>query len=400
VSKIRETPDPELDALVRSRLHASVDRVRVPSPPAETALAVLGRAQQTERRRQHRGRAVAGAAVVLLVLVSVIGLTRVRDDGTRTVGAGATAPGSQVPSTTGSVGTVAPMPTTLEPVPSSVAPAGTRAPAKGGGTIVPPLTVAPGPPPVPVSASSDGVPHLLLPGWTTVGFSTLDASAGSGGPPYVEYQFARDDQRLQLSFYAESEYGTRVGHLIEPVPVRGGNGQLLDYGNGRYRVDFIEGNRTWEADGGPFASPQAIVDVLETIEGADPQTWKASLPADAVTAETRFETVEQILVQVPIPPGFDVEALKTKNLPSSRYDLTAKVIGSVECAWIRRWLDAPPDSTQRPEAVAALGGVASWPALKAMRADGAYPDAAVDYARRAVRGDREGLAGYEQALGC
>lgn len=397
----RSSAPHDLDDEVRTSLQTSMATVHIAEPPIDAARSVLRRAQVTQRRRQRRERAAVGVAVVVLLFGAALAVSRARQDGAQGVDAGATPPGS-APGTAPVTTNVSPPTTVVVPVPTSVVPSGSSLPRRSLGTIVPPSTtqLAPAAPATP-AGSSDDVPHIALPGWTTTYFVVVDAANGwPQGPPYTEYQFTKGDQRLQVSFYAESDFDARASHNRELVDVRGGTGRLLDYGGGRYRVNLVERGRTWEADGGPYPSLDAFLEVVDQIQHVDEATWKASLPAGAVTDDERAATVDKILVGVPIPPGFDVEGLRTKAQPNGWYQLSAEVLGSVECAWIERWLDAPDDTTQKPEAVAALAGVSSWPAWQAMRAEGEYPDVAAEYARRAVRGDRAGLEGYEAALGC
>jgi hypothetical protein len=59
----------------------------------------------------------------------------------------------------------------------------------------------------------------------------------------------------------------------------GQKASLLDYGNGRYRVDVLVGEHTFEFDGEPFAS---LDEFLATINSSRPA---AAAPPAEVTAE-------------------------------------------------------------------------------------------------------------------
>src|SRR5262249_11556855 len=118
------------------------------------------------------------------------------------------------------------------------------------------------------------------------------------------------------------------------VAVRGVTGSLLDYGNGRYRVDWVERGRTWEADGEPFAGKAAFLAALGTLHGATSEAWLATLPAGTVLPDQLDTVIDDVLRGVPIPDGFDVAALRAATAPSSKYNLVARVLGPLTCAWI------------------------------------------------------------------
>jgi hypothetical protein len=84
---------------------------------------------------------------------------------------------------------------------------------------------------------------------------------------------------------------------------------LLDYGNGRYRVDVLVGDYTMEFDGEPFGS---VDDFLATVGTARPTadapavditapTVEATLDADGMPQATGAATEAQ--AQVPPPTG-------------------------------------------------------------------------------------------------
>jgi hypothetical protein len=105
-----------------------------------------------------------------------------------------------------------------------------------------------------------------------------------GGPETgIEYQFTRGGTSLQLHLYAggRATYEMRVGgDQRSSVEALGRPASLLDYGNGRYRVDVLIGDRTWEFDGEPFTSVDEFLAAVDAIQEVDEATWQRSL-ADA-----------------------------------------------------------------------------------------------------------------------
>ena len=103
---------------------------------------------------------------------------------------------------------------------------------------------------------------------------------------YVEYGFERDGVGLQLSFYEGGRAAFELRTMDDTrraVTVGGRPGVLLDYGDGRYRVDLFDGVRTWEADGSPFPSAEAFLAAVGQIRAVDDATWQASV-ADATSS--------------------------------------------------------------------------------------------------------------------
>jgi hypothetical protein len=115
-----------------------------------------------------------------------------------------------------------------------------------------------------------GHPAMIkLDGWTVSYVAVVDG--------FSEYQFASGSRSLQVSFY---EQGLRSGNSTNPteVPLRGTTGITTDEGAPRYRVDWDEQGRTWEADGAPFADVAEFLATLEDLRVVDQATWKAFLP--------------------------------------------------------------------------------------------------------------------------
>jgi hypothetical protein len=91
---------------------------------------------------------------------------------------------------------------------------------------------------------------------------------------------------------------------------------------------------------------------------------------------------------VPLPPGLDVASLlqgDDGNVPD-RYQLAAKVSGTVACAWLDRWMAARRDGDDRSvrQAVGVLATSHDWRVLHDMQAAGDYPRVLWQYADAAA----------------
>lgn len=270
------------------------------------------------------------------------------------------------------------------------------------------LVLRGGPSRVVVSPASGGtraplpaVPRVVVPAWTTTFFEAT--------PTYTEYQLTNGDRRLQISFYGPDDYDGRVGgDTRSPIEVRGASGSLLDYGEGRFRADWREGGRTWEADGGPFPDRDAFLTVVASITvSEDVAAWEATLPAGTISSTARADAVTALLSDVPIPDGFDVAALQA-GPPSMRYYLATDVLGAVACRWMDIWANQP-GSPAAEQAKAALATTHQWHGLNDIAADGGYSSVLWQYADAMATGDpssassddKSNLAqSYVSALGC
>lgn len=137
--------------------------------------------------------------------------------------------------------------------------------------------------------------QVVLPGWTTTHlftFGTEEHTADDLADPTkaaslvgVEYQFVRPGQRLQLHIYSGGKkmYDARTGgDPRSTVRAFGRDASLLDYDEhngrgGRYRLDVLVGDHTWEFDGAPFVSAEDFLAAIESLRLVSHEDWLASL---------------------------------------------------------------------------------------------------------------------------
>jgi len=153
------------------------------------------------------------------------------------------------------------------------------------------------------------------------------------------------------------------------------------------------------------ADADAFKVLLATLKRVDTDTWLSAMPASVVKTPDRDRTINQMLQGVPLPTGFDAKDIKGAELTKDRYQLGAAVAGTVGCQWFKRWSDArgAHDRAKEREATAALATAKSWPILKEMAKQGAYPDVLIAFAAAMPSGDWYGrpLTGeVESGLGC
>ena len=108
---------------------------------------------------------------------------------------------------------------------------------------------------------------------------------------------------------------------------------------------------------------------------------------------------------IPLPPGFTVADVPGQGLTNNRYQLGATVTGAVACTWLKQWSQARAtgDGAKVKQAIDAMATAPSWPILKEMRSQGAYPEAVDDFAKAMPSGTWYGrpLEGdADSGLGC
>jgi hypothetical protein len=148
---------------------------------------------------------------------------------------------------------------------------------------------------------SGGLAFVELPGWQLERYAEIRYPAGEGTAAVSEpeYQWTRDGRRMQLHLYpgGRAMYDLRVGGDVrQDVEAFGRPASLLDYGTGRYRVDVLIGEDTYEFDGESFASADAFFAAI----GAARSTATAP-PAEVTEAPLELKVPFDPDVNEPVP---------------------------------------------------------------------------------------------------
>lgn len=124
--------------------------------------------------------------------------------------------------------------------------------------------------------------------------------------------------------------------------------------------------------------------LLDSLRLVDDQAWRGALPESVVLPEQRADVVRLVLTGVPLPQGFDVDALTGSITSYDRYQVGAAVLGPVVCAWLDQWDDATArvDTAAIQQAHQALATAPGWPFLREMDDEGDYPEAIREVSRK------------------
>lgn len=260
----------------------------------------------------------------------------------------------------------------------------------------------------PLVRAAEGSPRLLLEGegWTVTRADELRGGTG-------ETVFARGGASFQLNWQSARLHPIYVRDrrggqdLVRRTEVLGSPALVFRYERSdRYEALWRDARFSLYLSG-HAPDLDAFLGVLGALRPAGVDEWLSAMPASAVRPSARTEVVEAMLRDVPLPPGFALDALRRGDeTVRDRYQLGAEVAGTVACAWIGRWLDArrTGDEPAAGEAVAAMASSREWAVLREMDREGDYPEVLWRYADAmagvpvVVGGSIE--ATYARSLGC
>ena len=258
---------------------------------------------------------------------------------------------------------------------------------------------------------AEASPRILVgaEGWALVRADEFTEGEG-------ETTFARGDDRADLRWNPDGDHGRLVedrrasADLDTTAPVLGQTAVVIRYTDSNAHVAM------WRQGGSSLefrdddTTLEAFTALLASLRVASVDQWLGAMPESVVRPDARAAAVEEMLAGIPIPPGFDLAALRAGDgLVRDRYQLGARVSGAVACAWIGKWVAAREagDTAGVQAAVAAMATAREWPVLREMDAEGAYPEvlwelAAAMPSNGTVPGGRPMTIAesYEAALGC
>lgn len=257
--------------------------------------------------------------------------------------------------------------------------------------------------------AAESSPLLLLDadGWSV---ERADIYWGDEG----EMNFVNGDATLDLhwrdgaAFDEYVEDRSREAVDSDTTTVLGHDARMFLYAGGGndWTTLFHDGRYTIEVRG--VFNDAVYRSLLDSLVEVDVDTWLSAMPDSVIASADRPAAVRAMLVDIPMPNGFDATALEDGPL-RERYQLGAEVAGTVACAWIERWVDATErgDQSAADTAAAALETSREWSILLEISDFGAYPEVLWEYVD-AVNGDGTVTGGrelsvessYRQALGC
>jgi hypothetical protein len=217
--------------------------------------------------------------------------------------------------------------------------------------------------------------------------------------PASQYESYLNDRQ------GEGQTPTEIAFLGRPATMFTDTGTAPGMGPSFDTLVSPEGKTFVEIRGDELGSEDAYRQLLDSFERTDVNTWLSALPANAVKPADRSATVDEMLRGIPLPPGFDTAPLKRGDTVLDRYQLGARVAGSVACDWLDRWTEglAKGDQAEVQQAKDALATSHDWPILQEMDKQGDYPEGIWDFAKDRLGGSgfgRNTTHNYNASLAC
>lgn len=231
-------------------------------------------------------------------------------------------------------------------------------------------------------------PRLLVtaPGWSIVHARGFEVDIGELIYKDEDHPaFGPDARALELDWYPARLYRSSlrdhatagVRGLVKPVTSTLLGQRATSFHYSRQRPSFAtvlspQGRVFVEIHG--TLSRDEYRAVLRSLRPVGIDAWLAAMPPEVVQPATRSQAIARILAKLPVPPGFDPEALQSGTVLSDRFMLGKAVAGAVACDWLGRWQSATRagDAATAREAVEALSGARRWPVLVQMIRERGY----------------------------
>lgn len=235
-----------------------------------------------------------------------------------------------------------------------------------------------------VVAIAEANERLLIPGWSVTRADDFSVDVG-------EMTFSDGSHEVGLRWGPGSDYAIYVDDLSHPketdqlgsVTVLGRPGLMFRYIGSEEYTTLVEpdGAHYLEVRGN-VGSESVFRQVLGSLYTVDVDTWLDAMPANVVKPTDRTAAIDQMLVGIPLPAGFDRSALDASASVSDRYQLGAKVTGAVLCGWFDQWFTAMEqgDAAAATAASDALVTSHGWPILQEMVNSGDWPRVVWEYA--------------------
>lgn len=231
-------------------------------------------------------------------------------------------------------------------------------------------------------------PRILVtaPGWSITHVEPLEPDSG-------ETQFSNGSGELSITWYPARFYQdyredrANVEGPAVPIELLGETGTMVRYGGADFATMLPPQGNVFVEIRGDLGSEDAYREILGSLQSTSVETWLAAMPPGVVQPDEQDELVDSLLMDVPLPPGFDLGRLRDQavlNPDGLRY----KVADSVSCGWLDSWAaaNASGDDAAIADAVDAMATADEWPVMQERPVLGGHSKSILSYARQISNG--------------
>ncbi|MEV6348111.1 hypothetical protein [Actinoplanes sp. NPDC051851] len=251
--------------------------------------------------------------------------------------------------------------------------------------------------------AAEKMPRLLVreDGWTIVHVYGFRDGDGSG-----DISFQKGTLLLDMNWYRAESYDSYYQDRLQvSAPEAGGivgwTGKVFTYSDNDFAIMLTPRDDVFvELRLQGAGVTRAVFDeILTHVEQVDVDTWLAAMPADVITPDRISAKADELLADIPLPPGFDKSDLDGAGT-NDAYQFGAAVTGLVGCEWIAEWTraDRAGDDAARKRAAEALTSSHQWKVLNDMNAEGDWPEVFWELADKVADGDVPST--YKDWIGC
>jgi len=149
--------------------------------------------------------------------------------------------------------------------------------------------------------------------------------------------------------------------------------------------------------------------ILHSLNQVNVTTWLEAMPPSVIRSANSRRAIRDMLVGIPLPPGFDAAKIPGVHDTQTNYYLGTELTGTVACMWIADWsrARATHNAAAEARAITAMATAPHWPVFRWMSRQGAWPQVLISYAKAMPRGTvTEGRPGISlttavnSGLGC
>jgi hypothetical protein len=240
-------------------------------------------------------------------------------------------------------------------------------------------------------------PRLLIdrPGWS-IGWADQDTMSYYNGTAVLRLDWSAGDAPSdhEATVAALTESVERAGALplpagsasvLTPFEVMGREAfatriSNLDDGDPDAPVEDVY-DVAWVLDdfaihlNATIAPEEDFVHLVSSLRQVDMDTWLAAMPHRVIQPNGQRQAVDEMLTDVPLPPGIDLSAFRTDNESiEDRASVAIELTNAVACGWFDTWAAATDagDAAGAGRAVEAMATSRSWPIVVEGDVDGQF----------------------------